>query len=86
MQTKARFDIILCFATGYSWQGFVILYAKASHLKDCTDILRAILPPPLWQERVRAPDRWHCEYMTAIPVSRQAARDAFVATQHNAHG
>ena len=28
----------------------------------------------------------HCEYMTAIPVSRQAARDAFVAMEHNANG
>ena len=28
----------------------------------------------------------HCEKMTAIPVSRQAARDPFVAMEHNANG
>ena len=28
----------------------------------------------------------HCEYRTAIPVSRQAARDAFLAMEHNANG
>ena len=28
----------------------------------------------------------HLEYMTAIPVSRQAARDAVVAMEHNANG
>ena len=27
-----------------------------------------------------------CEYMIAIPISRQAARDAFVAMEHNANG
>ena len=28
----------------------------------------------------------HLEYMTAIPVCRQAARDAVIAMEHNANG